>query len=474
MLTTPTQNLIYSAFSTLLLLCLFSCSSKNEQNDGRPNILLLVADDLGYADLGCYGGLVETPNIDQLAAKGILFSNFHTSPLCSPTRAMLLSGNDNHIAGIGRQGRVTDQFGYEGHISDRVAIVPEILSESGYHTYMVGKWHLGLDSASNPKRRGFEQSFVNLAGSGGHYNDDPIFSYYERTPYSENGESVRWNEGDYTTDFYTDKIIQYIDVDKKDGKPFFAFAAYTSPHWPLQLDKKYWEKYEERYVMGYDSLKNRNFYALKTKGIIPEQSTMPPNYYEFTSWDSLSTTEQKKEIRKMALYAGMVENLDYNIGRLISYLKEIGEYENTLIIFMSDNGAAAGNFYTSESQGAFLQEKYTDAYDEMGEPHSYIAYEAGWAEAGSAPFNRTKGHVTEGGIAAAMIMTGPGIKRKNDMTHQFVTVLDFAPTFYDIAGADYPEQFNGRDIYPLKGNSLTPIFDSSTQIIHNDQYVFCN
>ncbi|MCK5278820.1 MAG: sulfatase-like hydrolase/transferase, partial [Cyclobacteriaceae bacterium] len=208
----------------------------NSEND-RPNILLLVADDLGYADLGCYGGDIETPNIDNLAANGIRFSRFHTSPLCAPTRAMLLSGNDNHIAGMGIQGIQNTEFGYEGKLTNRVVSIPALLRTTGYHTYMAGKWHLGRDSLSNPFSKGFERSFVNIRGAGNHYDDQGLFEEDPITPYSEDGKPAKWNDGDYSTDFYTDKLIEYIGLNKEDKKPFFAFAAFTSPHWPLQVDE---------------------------------------------------------------------------------------------------------------------------------------------------------------------------------------------------------------------------------------------
>ena len=215
-------------FIILLLASLASCSETGEIDkiDQRPNIILFVADDLGYADLGCYGGDIETPNIDNLAMNGIRFSRFHTSPLCSPTRAMLLSGNDNHIAGIGRQYLVTDEFGYEGKLTNRVAIMPQVLRNVGYHTYMVGKWHLGSDSSSNPFNKGFEHSFVNIRGSGNHYNDQGFFEHTPITPYTEDGKAVKWNDGDYSTNFFTDKLIEYIDRHKEDNKESTSKADY--------------------------------------------------------------------------------------------------------------------------------------------------------------------------------------------------------------------------------------------------------
>ena len=223
--------ILNGCFIILLIAWLASCSGevRKDKPDQRPNIILLVADDLGYADLGCYGGDIETPNIDMLAANGLRFSSYHTAPLCAPTRAMLLSGNDNHIAGMGRQGLVTEVFGYEGKLTNRVATIPQILRESGYHTYMAGKWHLGVTSDANPHEKGFEHSFVLLDGAGNHYNDQGLFEENPISPYTEDGKIAKWKDGDFSTDFYTDKLIEYINRHKEDKKPFFCICCLHCP-----------------------------------------------------------------------------------------------------------------------------------------------------------------------------------------------------------------------------------------------------
>lgn len=453
---------------------MLSCSDSSEKNktDQRPNILLLVADDLGYADLGCYGGDIETPNIDNLAANGIRFSRFHTSPLCAPTRAMLLTGNDNHIAGMGIQDLQTSEFGYEGRLTNRVVTIPALLRNAGYHTYMAGKWHLGASPESNPHQKGFEHSFVLVEGGGAHYDDQGLFEDNPISPYTEDGKPAKWNEGDYSTDFYTDKLIEYIDLHKEDKKPFFAFAAYTSPHWPLQVDEKYWRKYEGRYDDGYEKLKVRRLKSLIEAGMVPENTVIPPNHERVLEWNSLSVKEKMKESRKMELYAGMVDNLDYNIGRLIQYLKNIGEYKNTLIVFMSDNGAAGEDFFYNDRYGPFIKKHFNDDYETMGKPNSFISYGPQWAEAGTSPFRYFKGFTTEGGMTAAMIMTGPNIKRKNEIHHGFVSLMDIAPTFYEVANTKYPKTFENNDVYPLKGSSLIPLALGKVDEIHSSEYVF--
>lgn len=458
----------------LAIIGLTACSGTAEKTsiDTRPNILLLVADDLGYADLGCYGGDIATPNIDGLASSGIRFSRFHTAPMCAPTRAMLLTGNDNHIAGVGRQALSTQVFGYEGYITNRVATIPALLRKDGYHTYMAGKWHLGTGKEANPHQKGFEHSFVLLEGVGNHYNSQGLFKGIPVSHYTEDGKPTKWPEGSYSTDLYTDKLIEYIDQNKDDKRPFFAYAAYTSPHWPLQVDEAYWKKYEGRYDEGYDKLKEERLLSLKKAGMIPENTALPPTHPSVRPWNSLSENEKKREARKMELYSGMLDNLDVNIGRIVQHLKDIGEYENTLIIFMSDNGAAGEDYYNNPGIRPHINPYFNNNYETMGEANSLISYGPQWAEAGSSPFRYYKEYATNGGIIASMIMTGPMVEQQNVIANDFLTVMDIAPTLYDLAKINYPPEFNGNSLFPLKGKSILPFISGKAEAIHTNDYVF--
>ena len=390
--------------------------------------------------------------------------------MCAPTRAMLLSGNDNHIAGMGGQGRVSEVFGYEGKLTNRIVTIPQLLIEAGYHTYMAGKWHLGKTPEANPHQKGFERSFALLEGAGNHYTNQSALNDGLST-YTEDGDSTTWENGNYSTDFYTDKLIEYIDQNKADSKPFFAFAAYTSPHWPLQVDKPYWEKYSGLYDDGYEKLRERRLESLKKTGIIPQKAVLPPVHETVKPWNSLSENEKMKEARKMELYAGMVDNLDYNIGRLITYLKEIGEYDNTLFVFMSDNGAAYRDFINWDGYQK-LRSYYNDDFENMGNYNSYVSYGPQWAEAGSAPFKYFKDYATEGGINTTLIISGKNVARRNEIHHGFLSVLDLAPTFYEMANVGYPEKYNENEVYPLKGSSLLPFISAKTAVIHSSDYVF--
>ena len=464
----------FKIVSLLIMVPFIACSETYQVplDNKRPNILLLVADDLGYSDLGCFGGDIDTPNIDKLAANGILYSRFHTAPMCSPTRAMLLTGNDNHIAGIGRQNLKTEVFGYEGHLSNRVAPMPALLQKSGYHTYMAGKWHLGNEPENNPHKKGFENSFVLLEGVGNHFSQQGIFKDSPESHYTEDGKVSQWPKGKYSTDFYTDKLIEYINQNKDDEKPFFAYAAYTSPHWPLQVSDKYWKKYEGQYDEGYEKLRDQRLRNLVEKGLIPEDTGLPRQHDRVVSWDSLMEDEKRTESRKMELYAGMVDNLDENIGRIIQHLKDIGEYENTLIVFMSDNGAAGEDYFNNPNIRPHISDYYVDDFEVMGEPNSLVSYGAPWAEASTSPFRDFKEFTSNGGVLAPMIISGPMIERRNQIHHGFATVMDLAPTFIELAKTSYPKRQNGHKHYPMKGFSMLPFIKGEVEYIHTSEHVF--
>ncbi len=446
----------------LTLLCmigLIACSPGQQKNKEalRPNILVLVADDLGYSDLGCFGGEIQTPFIDSLALNGIRFSRFYTAPMCAPSRAMLLTGNDNHIAGVGRQAVEAAVFGYEGRIMERVATIPDLLREGGYHTYMAGKWHLGLTPEANPSQLGFERSFVLLEGVGNHFNAQGIFGDNSRSHYSADGKAAQWPDGQFSTDVYTDKLLSFIDEHADEQEPFFAYAAYTAPHWPLQVAEKHWKKYEGNYSDGYGHLREVRFEQLKKKGLIPEQAVLPPLHPSIRPWNTLSLEEKKKESRKMELYAGMVDNLDANIGRIIRHLKDTGTYENTLIIFISDNGAAGEDYYGDPDIRPYINTYFTDDFEAMGRPNSFISYGPPWAEAGTAAFRYYKEYSTNGGIITPMIVSGPLVKNPGGINDNFVSIMDIAPTIYDLSGVDYPEKWKGNAVYPLRGTSFWPV-----------------
>lgn len=439
----------------------------------RPNILLIVADDLGYADLGAYGSDIATPNIDALAASGIRYTQFHTSPFCSPTRAMLLSGNNNHVAGVANQQQSgiagVAVTGYEASLSQRIVPFPRLLRDSGYVTYTVGKWHLGLEEEQSPQAAGFTRSFNLLQGAGSHFSDTGFEN--GKTLYRENGALVSYPQGRYATEVYTDRLLEFIEADRETGQPFFAFAAYTSPHWPLQVPDDYLDLYRGHYDEGYDVLRQRRFDSLKAAGIVPAEWGLPPRNDAITPWEDLSDDEKKIESRKMELYAAMVDNLDDHVGRLVAYLKDHDLYDNTLIIFMADNGAAAEDFYAGIPYDGFrdyITAHYDNRYETMGKPGSFVSYGPPWAEAGSAPFRRYKGYTLEGGMVAPLIITGPGVAGAGLIDPTYLTVMDLAPTFLEIAGASYPDD---GSVKPMLGESMVSFLKGESKVVHDDDYV---
>jgi arylsulfatase len=461
----------------LILLVLFGGCSKsssdsqpNSVRDNRPNILLIVADDLGYADLGVYGGDIQTSNIDALAAQGMLFTQFHTAPYCAPTRAMLLSGNNNHVAGMARQGYIglldSPVPGYENSLSDRIVPFPRLLREAGYHTYTVGKWHLGLEAEMSPHAAGFSRAFNLLDGAGTHF--DAVGFFEGGSTYREDEDLVEYPVGRYSTDLYTDRLIEFIDANKDDGRPFFAFAAYTTPHWPLQVPDEYLDLYAGHYDDGYDALRERRFDSLQEAGIIPLSSELPPRNDAITPWEDLTSDERRRESRKMELYSAMVDNLDDHVGRLFEYLKSNDLYENTLVVFMSDNGAAAEDFYNRGDYSEYLRANFDNTYEKMGTAESFVSYGEQWAEAGSAPFQRRKGYTREGGIVAPMMIAGPGVAAHGVIDSTYLTVMDLAPTFLQIAGAQYPDD---GSVQPMLGTSLGKFLAGDVDVVHDEEYV---
>lgn len=465
--------------SNLLLIFVWCCLffSFGKKNPGKkPNIVLIVADDLGFSDLGCFGSEIATPNIDALARQGQIFNNFYTAATCSPTRSMLLTGTDNHIAGFGNMAeRVptipsqVGQPGYEGYLNNKVVTIAQLLKDQGYNTYLAGKWHLGLTLDQSPYMKGFERSFALLDGYANYFTPDT-----NTTSFIEDDHFAKYPNGKYATDFYTDKMISYIKADRIDKKPFFLYAAYTSPHWPLQAPPEFIEKYHKVYDIGYDSLRSLRFNALKEKGIVATNISLPDipavkgNLYNISnrplvSWKWLSKNEQKIEDRKMEIYAGMVENLDYNIGRLIKYLKDIGEYENTIFVFLSDNGPDV--FELNETPDK------QNPYPYMGTSNSFIAYGPQWAHASSAVNRLYKGYSAEGGIHGPLIVKMPFQQEGNGIVTAFSTIMDLAPTFLELAGGSYPSIYHGRHLTPYKGESLLPLLNKKKNYVHKEDYV---
>ena len=349
----------------------------------QPNIVLIVADDLGYTDPGFMGGEISTPNLDWLAKRSTLLTNFYVAPTCSPTRAMLLTGTDHHLAGIGSMAEAIapnqqGQPGYEGYLNERVVTIGTLLQSADYHTYMTGKWHLGYSEDQSPRARGFDRSFAMLPGGGSHFEMTTVPELPPNESYREDGEYLdEFPDNFYSSDFYTQRIIDYIDDQRGDGRPFFGYLAFTAPHWPLHVPEEYRDNYRGAYDESYGVWRRRRIERGKELGIIPESAQLPPSLSPEPSWDDLSTEGQRYAARKMELYASMVEIMDANIGRLVTFLDEGDLLSNTVVIFLSDNGAE-GVPVEALMPGEWLA-GFDNSLTNIGSPSSLVGYGSRWA-----------------------------------------------------------------------------------------------
>ncbi|MES1173894.1 MAG: sulfatase-like hydrolase/transferase [Myxococcales bacterium] len=521
----------------------------------QPNILYIMADDLGYSDIHALGGEIDTPNLDDLISNGRILTNHHAGTVSAITRSMLISGTDHHLVGEGTMGAPNDERkglpGYEGFLNDRSLSVAELLKDAGYHTYIAGKWHIGsgivgsvtATSGKTADQWGFERSYTLLGGAASnHFAHEAAGSknYTSDGAYVQPGQPGQpGGTGGtpavfYSTDFYTQQLIQYIDSNKDDGKPFFAYAAYTSPHWPLQVPEPWLSKYRGRYDQGYDAIRNARIARLQALGIIPyswaphptspETLTRPPasanngvagvakyisavhsladGYVDYgqgyvnKSWASLSDAEKKAQARYMEIYAGMVSNLDWNIGLLIQHLKDIGAYDDTYIQFQSDNGAegwpidSGADPKATDETNASAAVFPTLGTDSGTASARRLQYGLRWAEVSATPFAQTKGSLGEGGVGVPAFAHLPGQVGSAAPFRSFTHVTDNTATFLALAGAVLPTTpapadidattgidknkgkvvYKGRYVYPVSGQSLLPALNGSASAPHTTPF----
>ncbi|TPX09060.1 uncharacterized protein E0L32_001678 [Thyridium curvatum] len=478
----------------------------------RPNFLVIVADDLGFSDLSCFGGEIRTPNLDKLAKNGLRFTDFHAAAACSPSRAMIMTGTDHHIAGLGNliewtnvsgqndpNGKMSTapqrgMPGYEGYLNERVVALPEILRDNGYHTVMSGKWHLGLTPERSPKVRGFERSFAHLPACSNHFAYEPQLESPDPIPefmsmsfialHSEDGEYVRkLPEGWYSSDGYGDKMLSYLRdwKEKDDGRPFFGYYPFTAPHWPLQAPQEYIKHYRGVYDDGPDALREKRLQRLKELGLVPDEVEAHPVVAdEVKEWKDMSEAERQNSARAMECFAGMVECIDVNVGKVVDYLESVGELDNTFVCFLSDNGAEGAAYETYPIvQGSMMQhlkKYYNNHIDNLGNGDSFIWYGPRWAQAATAPSRLFKAYTTEGGVRVPFLMKPPAVfaqkMEKNGISHQFSTVMDLAPTILDMAGAKHPAPtYQGREVVGMRGKSMVPYLTDAAPSIHEKDFI---
>ncbi len=453
----------YAALALYSISILSFCCTPLSAETKRPNILLIVADDMGYTDIGSFGSEISTPALDELAKQGLQLTNFHVLPTCSPSRSVLLSGIDNHKAGLGTMGELTTPdmegvAGYEGYLNFDVATLPEVLREDGFHTYMVGKWHLGHDSQTLPSARGFEETFILVPGGGSHWSDRLPVSPFpgNKMVYKRNGDTVQELPDDfYSTKYYTDTVLDWMDKNAGDGRPFFAYLAYTAPHDPLHAPEEYIARYEGKYSEGWDELRENRFQALVRAGILDKDTKPFPRLESVEAWEELSEKEQALAARDMEVYAAMIDYLDDQIERVFDRLKKMGEYENTMIIFISDNGANGIPPTGYPGQTEEFLGSFDNSLENRGLKGSFVDPGPGWAQASMAPSRLFKGYLAEGGIKAPMLVKLPGtMSNAAEMNHSFLHIRDIMPTILDLANVDHKPQINGREVIPMQGKSV--------------------
>jgi arylsulfatase A-like enzyme len=398
--------------------------------DNRPNILLMMVDDLGYSDFGCYGSEIRTPNIDRLASNGLRLTQFYNTAKCHSSRMSLLSGQYSRYAG-------------ESDFRNAVTIA-QVLGKAGYSTSMTGKWHLD----NQPTDYGFEQYWGHLSGATDFFQGDDTFR--------KNGKE--WNEFDddfYTTDANVDFAMEFLDNALKKDKPFFHYIAFNAPHYPLQAPKEDIEKYLGRYDSGWQTLREERLVKQKLLGLVPADLALPPLPEHVPAWDSLTDKQRQFESFRMAIFAAMVDRVDQNIGRMIEYLKEKGVYDNTVIMLCSDNGACP-----------FERSKNIDI--PPWKTGSYYLYDASWATVGNTPYKHYKQTQHEGGISSPFIVQWPGkIKKPGSLNDELSHLIDVMATCIEIAGTEYPEK---KGLNPLQGKSLVPVFQGKERKGHDELF----
>jgi arylsulfatase len=467
---------------------LFSaCSRDNFPGEDPPrpgaqkaNILLIVADDMAFSDLGSFGGEIDTPNLDRLALGGMRLTNFHGAPMCSPSRAMLLTGVDSHLAGFGNMleelsPNQKGQPGYEGYLSERALTVSTLLQDAGYQTYLSGKWHLGSGQNGGPSVRGFDRSFSLASGGASHFSDmRPAYAPSPETRADYWADGVKLTElpaeFEYSSQFYVDRLIENLSEDEGSEQPFFAYLSFTAPHWPLQAPDDAIARQAGRYDEGYDVLAGRRLESSRELGLISPDAGRSGRASKEVPWSQLNDGQRKVEIRAMEVYAAMVSEMDRHTGRLLDYMELSGRMDNTVIIFLSDNGAEGHDLDETWPMDAFpeirrtIDDTHDFSYENIGRPGSYTLYGPNWANAGAPSFRLHKGFPTEGGTHVAAIVHYPPFIEAPAIIDDFIFIKDVTPTILDLAGVEHPgDRYDGRSIESMTGISFLPLLRGEGQ-----------
>lgn len=459
--------------AAVILLAVLPISRGLASGNSQPNFVVIVADDMGFSDLGSFGGEINTPNLDQMAEQGLRVTNFYAAASCSPTRSMLLTGMDNHVVGLGSMHEKTapnqlGREGYEGVLKTEYPTIAEVLLRFGYHTYMAGKWHLGHSPEAIPHGRGFERSFSLLNGGGSHFDLTGTNRENEESEFVEDGSYLKkLPKNHYSSKTFTNKLIEYIDSNGADGRPFFAHLAFQAPHDPLQVPKKWLRRYQGDYDAGWDAVRKARLSSMKRLGIVPEHTELSPRVWYVPEWDDLTGIAQVTNARRMEVYAAMVEYLDQEVGRLIQYLKSKNLLDNTYIIFFSDNGPNPNDPIAQAKRGAgavmaanFYATEYRTAFESWGRKDGFVAQATPWAQVSATPFTGFKLTAFEGGLRSPFILWKSAHPRAGEIESKaIVHVSDIAPTLLDLAGVPTSELFPKDSPALQRGQSQRELLD---------------
>jgi arylsulfatase/uncharacterized sulfatase len=477
--------LAFCVAALLVLASNFSSASQAEKDiaqpdnvqDSRPNIVFILADDLGFTDIAPYGSEVSTPNLSLLAEQGIRFTNYHTAANCAPARAMLLTGVDNHLAGVPNipEMLAPEQRAhahYQGVLGSNVVTVATLLEDAGYHTYMAGKWHLGMEPHNLPSSRGFQRTMA-LADSGAdNWEQRPYIPIYDRANWFADGEPYQLPDDFYSSRFLIDKTIEFIDSNLQDGQPFFAYVPFQAVHIPVQAPQEYIDRYMGRYDSGWETLRRERRDRATELGVVPPETSMV-RMASTRDWAALSEERKRYESKRMAVYAAMIEAMDFHIGRLMAFLEKRGEIENTIFIFTSDNGAEASG---PDDPRAFPVNRmpaslgYNLDYETLGLKGSYSSISPSFASAAASPFAFNKFYVGEGGMRVPLIIAGATLSPVPELTNAFAWAMDITPTILAFAKVEQPgERYAGRAVLPINGRDLGPVIAGNTDRVYAEE-----
>jgi arylsulfatase A-like enzyme len=433
----------------------------------RPNIILIMADDMGYSDVGSYGGEINTPNLDRLASEGIRFKEFYNNSICAPTRASLLTGQYPHHAGVGYFDVDLGIPAYQGFLNKQSLTFGEVLRDAGYSTLLSGKWHVGKDSLQWPNQRGFDQFYGILGGGANYFNVHPMPLNGRNYPVVliENNKKLKPKpDSYYFTDEITNHAVKFLDEENKTGKSFFLYVAYTAPHWPLQALPEDIAKYKGKFDKGWDELRKQRHARQIQLGILDADSKIA-EHDDIPAWDNLTYDEQKLWASKMEVYGAMIDRMDQGIGKILTKLKELKKDDNTIIIFISDNGAEGGTYSLGGKGKTFNS-------GAVGTSGSFDYMYKNWAQVSNTPFRSYKNNMHEGGISSPFIAWYPKKIKANTIVKGTAHLIDLAPTFYDLAQTKYPSNFNGITPHGLVGKSLVPVLTGVTTEVNRNEPIF--